>query len=71
MQNNRKTSIIILKFKSTKTMIYNFILFQVFFKMNDMGHGKLMELRDIAKANRSLTVSRLVRIVNGLIKCSN
>lgn len=52
-------------------MIYNFILFQVFFKMNDMGHGKLMELRDIAKANRSLTVSRLVRIVNGLIKCSN
>ncbi|XP_019850771.1 PREDICTED: exonuclease 1-like [Amphimedon queenslandica] len=27
---------------------------QVFFKMNDTGHGKLMELRDIAKGNPSL-----------------
>lgn len=33
-------------------------LLQVLFKMNDTGDGKLIELRDIGKANSSLVVRR-------------
>lgn len=33
------------------------LLFQVLFKMDDSGNGKLVELRDLGKANKSLIVS--------------